>query len=352
MSRHVLGALGLAAAAMLLPAATTPAAAQENELYFYNWTNYFPPELLEKFEAETGIAVTLDGYDSNETLLAKLQAGATGYDVIVPSDYMVAIMIEEGLLEPINTAEMENFANVMAPHDDPWYDPGRVYSAPYMWGTTGFSYDSAAIGDATVEESWWSIFNPEGPFAGRVAMLNDAAEVYYAAAMYLGIDKCTENPEDAGRIYELLAAQKPAVALYNSDGTIERMIAGEVVAHHQWNGAAHRTKEGRPSVVYVYPQEGVNMWADNFAVPVGAPHPEAARTFINWMMAPENIAIATNYTGYNGTIEGAAAFMDEALANDPAVNTPAEYADRLDPAPSCSAAAIELRDRVWTRLKS
>src|SRR5690606_18170163 len=117
---------------------------------------------------------TLDGYDSNETLLAKLQAGASGYDVIVPSDYMVDIMSREGLLMEINTAEMENFGNIMPPHDDPWYDPGRVYSAPYMWGTTGFSYDSDGVPEGVeIAESWWTIFDPEGPFAGRVAMLND-----------------------------------------------------------------------------------------------------------------------------------------------------------------------------------
>lgn len=351
MTRRI-HAAGLAAASLLAIMAALPASAQDKELFFYNWTNYYPPELLQKFEQETGIKVTLDGYDSNETLLAKLQAGATGYDVIVPSDYMVDIMAKQGLLEEIDASAMPSFANVGAPHDKPWYDPERKYSAPYMWGTTGFSYDTAAVPGVTVDESWWSIFNPEGPFAGKLAMLNDSAEVYYAAAMYLGIDRCTESSEDAGKIYDLLAAQKPAVALYNSDGTIERMIAGEVVAHQQWNGAAHRTREGRPTVVYVYPKEGLNFWADNFAVPKGAPHLEEAKIFIEWMMRPENIAAASNFTGYNSAINGAAEFMDPTLADDPAVVTPAEDLDRLRAAPSCSDAAIELRDRVWTRLKS
>jgi spermidine/putrescine transport system substrate-binding protein len=339
----------LASAAILFSAGG--ASAQQGELYLYNWTNYFPPDLLKKFEEDTGISVTLDVYDSNETLLAKLQAGAAGYDVVVPSDYMVAIMIEEGLLEEIGAGQMANFKNVGAPHDAPWYDPERKYSAPYMWGTTGFTYDSAKV-EGTVEDSWWAIFNPEGPFAGKLAMLNDQVEVYKAAAMYLGLDFCTENAADAGKIYDLLAAQKPAVAMYNSDGTIERMIAGEVVAHMQWNGAAHRTREGRPTAVYVYPKEGINFWNDNFAVPKGAPNLENAKIFIDWMMVPEHIAMASNFTGYMSAIKGSEAFLDASLRDDPAVNTPPEYLSRLNPNQNCPAPAIELRDRVWTRLKS
>lgn len=331
--------------------AAGPAAAQSGELFLYNWSNYFPPDLLDKFEEDTGIAVTLDIYESNESMLAKLQAGAAGYDVIVPSDWMVDIMIKEGMALEINASEMENFANVMPPHAEPWYDPERAYSAPYMWGTTGFTYDSARVSEP-LEESWGAIFEPGEEISGSIAMLNDPASVYNAAAFYLGVDQCTEDPEVAAQILELLEAQKPHVALYNSDGTIERMIAGEVIVHMQWNGAAHRTREGLPTATYVYPKEGLDFWTDNFMVPVDAPNPENAKIFINWMMDPENIAIASNFTGYMNAIRGSSEFLDESLKNDPAVNMPEEYTDRLRPAQNCSAEAVELRDRVWTRLKS
>jgi len=342
--------LAAVAAAGTLAAASTAQAA--GELYFYNWTDYYPPELLAKFEKETGIKVTLDVYDSNETLLAKLQAGAAGYDVVVPSDYMVDIMIKQGLIQEIDAGQMPDFKNVGSPFDKPWYDPERKYSAPYMWGTTGFSYDTAKVEGGKVDDSWWTIFNPDGPFKGHLAMLNDPVEVYKAAAMYLKVDSCTESSEDAGKIFKLLEAQKPAVALYNSDGTIERMVAGEVTAHMQWNGAAHRTKEGKPTVAYVYPKEGINFWNDNFAIPKGARNVENAKTFINWMMKPENIAIASNFTGYNNGIRGSTELMDAKLRDDPAVNTPQEMQSRLNPNKNCSPAAVELRDRVWTRLKS
>lgn len=327
------------------------ATGEPKALTFYNWTNYFPPDLLNEFERETGIKVTMDGYDSNETLLAKLQAGGGGYDVIVPSDYMVKIMIEEGLLQEIDAPSMANFKNVMAPHDNPFYDPGRKYSAPYMWGTTGFTYDSAKVPGGTLEESWKEFFEPRPELSGKIAALDDQVELYNAAAFYLGVDRCTENPEEAQKILDLLLAQKPHLATYNSDGTIERMSAGEVVMHHQWNGASHRTRQNLPTAVYVYPKEGVNFWADNFAVPKDAPHPENAKLFINWIMNPEKIAKASNFTGYMNAIRGSDQFLDPALKENPAVNMPPDYADRLRPAMDCPLPARELRDKVWTQLK-
>ncbi|MGF1630735.1 MAG: extracellular solute-binding protein [Kiloniellaceae bacterium] len=335
------------AAALSLVATNAQAA---GELFLYNWSNYFPPDLLKKFEADTGIKVTLDVYDSNETMLAKLQAGASGYDVVVPSDYMVKIMIEEGLAEKIDAGSMANYKNIMAPHDNQPFDPAREYSAPYMWGTTGFTYDSAKVGQ--LEESWKEVFEPRDALKGQIAMLNDEVEVYNAAAYYVGVSKCTEDSKEAQMILDVLEKQKPFVATYNSDGTIDRMSAGEVIGHHQWNGASHRTREKLESATYMYPKEGITFWADNFVVPTSAPNKENARIFIDWMMAPENAAIASNFTGYMNAVRGSDAFMDESLKADPAVVMPEEYADRLRPNEDCSAAARELRNRVWTRLKS
>lgn len=326
-------------------------AAGAKELFLYNWSNYFPPELLEKFETDTGIKVTLDVYDSNETMLGKLQAGAAGYDVIVPSGYIIPGLIEQGLVQEIDTSELENFKNVRKPFDDPTFDPKRRYSAPYMWGTTGFTYDSARVPGGELEESWKEFFEPREALKGQIAALNDQVEVYNAAARYLGFDTCTESGEEAQKILALLEKQKPYLAMYQSDGTIDRMIAGEVIMHHQWNGASHRTKEKLPTAVYVYPKEGTGFWTDNFMVPKDAPNPENAKTFINWMLAPENAAAASNFTGYMNAIDGSGEHLDASLSEDPAVNMPPAYADRLRPSKSCSPKARELRDKVWTRLK-
>ncbi len=339
-------------AALIACAFGAPAAQAQGELYLYNWSNYFPPALLEKFEQDTGIKVTLDVYDSNETMLAKLQAGAAGYDVVVPSGYMVRVMVEEGLAVKIDANELSNFKNVAKPHDSVPFDPERAYSAPYMWGTTGFSYDSARVPGGELEESWGELFEPRDALTGQIAMLNDEVEVYNAGAYYVGVSKCTEDPAEAQKILDVLEKQKPHIAMYQSDGTIDRMSAGEVIAHHQWNGAAHRTKKSLPSAVYVYPKEGLSFWTDNFVVPKGAPNLENAKTFINWMMAPENAAAASNFTGYMNAIKGSGEFLEESLKTDPAVNMPEDYADRLRPGENCSPKARDLRNKVWTRLKS
>lgn len=330
---------------------TAVKAEEEKKLFFYNWTNYFPPDLIKQFEKETGIVITEDGYDSNETLLAKLQAGSAGYDVVVPSDYMVKILIGEGLLLPIDTPKMENFKNIAANFNNPAFDPGRKYSAPYMWGTTGLSYDTAKVKGGKIEDSWKEFFEPRSELAGKVATINDSVSLYRAAAFYLGIDQCTEDPAQAQKILDVLQKQKPQILVYDSDGTIDKLASGEAAMYFHWNGAAHRAHEQRKTLAYVYPKEGIEFWQDNLTVPKDAPHPENAKKFINWLMKPEIVAAISNFTGYNNGIEGSSKFMDASLADDIAVNMPKEFADRLRPVQECSVKARELRDQVWTKLK-
>ena len=337
-------ALGLAGLA-------TPVAAQTKQLLVYSWANYIPPALLKRFEAETGVKVTLDVYDSSEAMLAKLQAGGGGYDIVVPSYSILATMIRTGLVQKVEAGKMPNFKNVAAPHDKPETDPTRDYSVPYLWGSTGFTYDSAKVPGGKLDESWKEFFEPRPELVGKIAAMKDQGEMFTAAAHYLGINTCTEQPADAQRILELLEKQKPAVKIYSSSGTIGRMIAGEVVLHQQWNGAAHRVKEKLPTAVFVYPREGLNLWGDNLVVPKGAANPQNAKLFLNWMMDPKNIAEASNFSGYNNAITGSTAFMDAAMRDDPAINPPADMQSRFRPVKDCSAKARELRDGVWTRLQ-
>lgn len=330
--------------------AASPAMAA-GELNLYNWSDYIPQGLLKRFEKESGIKVNLDVFDSNESLLAKLKAGAKGYDVVVPSDYMVKIMVDEGLLEKIDVSKMPNFRLVQAPLDKPDFDPQRAYSAPYMWGVTGFTYDASRVPGGKLDASWKSFFQPPAQLKGKMVALNDVSELYKAAAIYLKVDQCTEDPKQAKRIQELLEQQKPLLAMYNSDGTIERMQAQEVIMHQQWNGAAYRTRQKLKSAVFVYPKEGIPFWNDNLVVPKGAKNRDNALRFINWMMEPKNIAEASNFTGYNNAIKGSSNYFLADLKADPAINpTPAMRA-LFVPNKNCSPKANQLRDRVWTKLK-
>jgi spermidine/putrescine transport system substrate-binding protein len=339
------------AAALGLTAGVMPAAA-DGELHLYNWSNYFPPALIEKYSKETGTKVSIDAYASEEDLLAKLQAGGGGYDVIFPGPTTLKAMIEKNLIADIKVNEMENYKNVAEPFRTVVGDEKRTYSAPYMWGTTGFTYIPSMVPGGKLEESWKEVFEPRDELKGKIGMLDEKSDVWNAAAYYLGIDKCTEDAAEAQKILDLLEKQKPAVKVYSNDGTIDRTAAGEVALHMQWNGASHRVKKTKPEAVFVYPKEGVTFWTDTMAVPASAPNMDNAKAFINWMLLPENAAEASNYTGYMNAIEGSGEHMSEALQKDPAVNTPPEYNDRLNGFKQCSPKALELRDKVWTKLKS
>ncbi|MEK1907876.1 MAG: extracellular solute-binding protein [Pseudomonas sp.] len=339
------------ALSVVLAMGLSGAAQAAGSLNFANWSDYYPPELLKKFEADTGIKATLDAYDSNETLLAKLKAGGGNYDVVVPSDSFIQIMVQEDLLQKFDKSKLPNLANIAPTFQKLDYDLGHDYSVPYLWGTTGYSYDSAQVPGGKLEESWKSFFEPPAELKGKVVALNSMDDLFPPAAFYLGIDRCTEDPQDMKKVMELLLKQKPMLAMYNSDGTIERMAAGEVGMHQQWNGAFHRAKEQRASLTYVYPKEGISTFIDNFVIPKGATNVAEAHVFINWMMQPENIAAASNFAKYNNAIAGSEKFMEKALFDDPAINTPADKLERLRPFKLCSPKSLSMRSKVWTKLK-
>jgi spermidine/putrescine transport system substrate-binding protein len=349
------GGAATEAAATTEAAAEAPASSGDfptpngGSLNLYNWTDYISPDVLKRFEEETGISVKLDNFDSNETLLSKLQAGGANYDVIVPSDYMVAQMVELGLLEEVDPASFPNGSNIKPEFMDVYFDPGRKYSAPYMYGTTGIAYDPTKTGVEVT--SWADFFDADSPAAGKIGTLNDQVEVIHAALRATGAEPCSTNRDDYIKVEELLAGWKPNVAVINSDGVIGRMASGEQNMHMMWNGAFTRAQADNANLKYVYPSEGITLWSDNFAVPVGAQNLDNAKIFINWMMDPANIGEATNFVGYDNGISGSAEFMDPALGSNDAVIIPEEFVSLANPVPGCSVEAIDLYDQVWTNFK-
>ena len=316
------------------------------EVHLYNWTDYIDPEQLKAFTAETGIEVVLDTYDSNETLLAKIQSGATGYDVLVPSDYMVAQMVDLGLLENIGVNTFPNAGNIKDNLVDVYWDSGRNYSAPYMYGTTGIGCNFKAEPGCANIKSWKDYFTSG---LDKMDSLKDQVEVVSAALRATGVpaaDLCTTDKAKYAAAEELLAGFKPDVI--ESDGGIERVVAGTSNVRHAWNGSVHRITVEVPDVQFIYPSEGLNLWADNFVVPKGAPNLDNAKIFINWMMEPKNAAWASNFSGYDNGIKGSDEFMDEALKSDPAVIVPADKVALLSPTPNCGEEARDLYTQVFT----
>ncbi|MFI5012340.1 MAG: extracellular solute-binding protein [Hyphomicrobiales bacterium] len=347
MKRLILAACLTALPAILAPAS---AQAQSKQLLLFNWSNYMPPDLLKRFEAETGIKVSLDTYDSNETMLAKLQAGGAGYDVVVPTGPTVQLMIRSDLLMKIDSSKIPNFKNMRAPFDKPEFDPTRAYTVPYMWGTTGLAYDTSKVAGGKIEESWKELFEPRPDFVGKIGMLKDVNEVLGAAAYYLGYDYCFDKPDQGQKILELLEKQKAAVKVYNSEGTVDRVAGGDVTMELMWNGAFHRAHKKLATLAYVYPREGLALWGDNLAIPKGAKNIDNALVFLNFMLDPKNAAEASNFLGYNNAVKGSEQFLDASLRDDTAVNTPEEDTTRFKPMRECPKASIDLKEKIWTRL--
>ena len=346
---------GGASAEAAAPSAAASVAAADfptpngGELNLYNWTDYISPDLLKRFETETGIKVNLDTYDSNETLLAKLQAGGANYDVILPSDYMVKQMIDLGLLEKVAPSTFPNGGGIKPEFLDVYFDQGRQYTAPYMYGTTGIAVDPTKTSRPVT--SWADFFSADNPAAGKVGTLNDQVEVIHAALRAVGSKPCSTDKADYIKVEELLKGWKPNVAVINSDGVIGRMASGEQTMHMMWNGAFTRSQADNKALEYVYPTEGMNLWQDNFAIPVGAQNVDNAKIFINWMMDPKNIGEATNFVGYDNGITGSSEFMSKDLSSNPAVIIPDDKKALATPTPACPTEAVDLYDHVWTNFK-
>lgn len=337
-----------AAAKTGAPTAFTPATS--GELSLYTWSDYFPTDLAQRFTQETGIKLTVSYYDSNETLEAKLKAsGGSGYDLVVPSDYMVDILAKDGLLKPVNATSLPNGKNIRPEFLDVYFDKGRQYTVPYLYGTTGYAYDSKVV--TTPMTTWKDYFNPPPAAVGKIGIFADQVEVVTAALRATGGQSCTKDPNQLQAAQDLLTGFKGKVLTITSEGNHDRLATGENVVGMVWNGAAHRAKEKRPSLVYVYPADGTALWQDNFAMPKGAENEQQALTFLNWFLEPKNAAEAANYQGYNSGITGVDALLSPELKADPAVVVPAKDLPNVKAIPKCDTQSNNAYTKIFESFK-
>lgn len=319
----------------------------EGELNIYNWGNYTNPELIEKFEKEFDIKVNLDAYDSNEIMLAKVKEGNTGYDIVVPSDSTVAIMIEQGLLAEVKPNEMEHFDNMDPKWVDVYWDPGRNYTVPWQWGTTAFTVDTEVYGGDI--NTLALLFEPPEELSGRINMLNDMPEVINAALRYRGYDRCNSNKEELRDVTELLMQAKDHWRTMDY-ATIEKLTSNDVDLSQTWNGAAMRARAQRDTLEYAYPKEGFTGWMDNAAVLKDAPNMENAKLFMDYIMIPENAAMISNFARYANGISGSEEFLVEDMRTAPEIVMP-DDAPAPDFVKPCPQEVTDLYNRIWTKLK-
>lgn len=324
-----------------------------DELLLYTWVEYIDPDIKDQFEADCGVKIIETNFDSNETLLATLQAGGTGYDVIVPSDYMVQIMIDEGMLMEMDFNVISNAKNLDPLNTHQYFDPDQKYTIPYFWGTSGFAVDTNVVTDYT--DSWSMLFDPDPAYCGKISMLDDQRETLGAALMYLGYSINDTDPAHLEEAKNLLIDQSDCVKAYDSQTNDDLIISGETVLAHMWTGdailAGLPDSGGREGIVYVIPQEGCTIWQDNLAVPVGAPNPYTAMVFINYLNDPEIAAQNAEWVGYGTPNVASKEFIDPDILSDEGIYPPPEVAARLQWIEDVGD-ALELYDRVWTEFKA
>ena len=334
----------LAAAALLV---AEPADAEEKILRIYNFTDYTAPDLVKAFEAETGIEVSIDTFDANETMVAKLRAGGTGYDVAIATSDFLPILISQKLIQPVEAAKLANFGKLDTRWQRRSWDPDGTYSVPWMWGTTSYQVDSALYKGPV--DSLKLLFEPPDALRGKIGMLGSPSEAINVAMVYLGFPICDTDPAHLKTVNALLEAQKPFVKVYNSDGQRERQVSGETIIHQAWNGESVRGRLQKPSLTYVYGKEGVVAWMDNVVVPVGAPHVENARRFMDFIMRPDIIAMESNFSGYANAVSGSERFLSADYATAPELFPPADV--KLVWNAACPEEATRKYDMIWTHLR-
>jgi len=355
MRQHVWKMLSACVIVVSLVVVTSGCGGQEKELadtlYLYNWSEYMDPEVLEQFEEEFGVKVTEDTFGSNEEMLAKLQGGATGYDIVFPSDYMVDIMIEEGLLAEIDHESIPNIENIDPLFADPPYDPGMEHCIPYMWGTTGLGYNQEVFDEPP--ESWAYVFDADlvSEYAGQITMLDDVRETIGAALKYLGYSINTTDEDRLAEARDLLIQQKQWLYGYEAENYAPLISSDETVLAHGYNGYFLMTAEEDDRIWYTIPKEGATIWADNMCIPDSAPNQHTAEVFIDFILRPEISAKLVNYLWYPSPNSAAEEFIDPEILEDPAIYPPDDIMEGLEWIEDVGD-ATPIYERMWTEVKA
>jgi spermidine/putrescine transport system substrate-binding protein len=334
------------------PTTTAEATAASGTLFYYNWADYVNPKTYPAFEKSTGVKVKKDFYVSNEALQAKLQGGAKGYDLVVPTGYMVQILAGANQLQEIDYSKLPNVeANIDPKFQGLPFDPDDRFSVPKDWGTTGFMYRTDLVKEKPA--SWKDFFElAKGPYSKKVTVLDGIPEVVGSALVMLGHSYNSEDEAELEQAKQELIKLKPHLLAITSTEYKQMLISGRAVMALGWNGDGAAVAAKKPAE-YVIAAEGGEFWVDSYAIPVGAKNPDAAHAWINYVYDPKNNAVETEYTYYGSPLKRDVLkpAIDPAVFENTDVFPPEPTLDKLEPN-EVTPNGTKLRDRIWTEFKS
>jgi putrescine transport system substrate-binding protein len=361
----------LALAGMAVFLAATPALPKERVVNYYNWSDYQDPTVLDEFTRETGIKVRYDTFDSNDTLEAKLLAGGSGYDVVVPTAYFLARQITAGIFQPLDKSKLPNLASAWPEIADKLavYDPGNRYAVNYMWGTTGIGYNvkdvKRILGPDAVIDSWDYVFNPDKIAKFKdcgIHLLDSSDDIMSAGLHYLHLDPNTSDPGELEKVAELLLKIRPYVRKFHSSEYLNALATGEICFVVGFSGdvkqaqtraaqASSGSERGGVELGYSIPKEGAQLWFDNLAIPKDAPDPQEAHALINYLIKPEVAAKNTNYVSYaNGDVPSQ--FIAKSILDDRTIYPDATTIASFYTIVAHDQKTQRLINRLWTRIKT
>jgi putrescine transport system substrate-binding protein len=345
----------------------TASAERARVVNFYNWSDYIDPAVLEAFSKETGIKVRYDTFDSNDTLEAKLLAGKSGYDVVVPTGFFLARQITANVFQKLDKSKLPNLVNIwpqIAEHLAA-FDPGNQYAVNYMWGTTGIGYNLKAardvLGPDALIESWDDVFDPAKIAKFKdcgVHLLDSSDDMMPAALHYLNLDPNSSDLADLQKAADVLGSIRPSVRKFHSSEYLNALATGEICLAVGFSGdvkqAQRRAAEGKGGVAvgYVIPKEGAQLWFDDLAIPADAPDVAEAHALIDYLLRPEVAAKNTNFVSYaNGNL-ASQKFIDKSILDDRGIYPDAGTMAKLYTITAHDQKTQRLINRLWTRIKT
>lgn len=346
--RTFLAGMGaVAAGVQFLP--RTGFSAEEAKLNFYNWDTYIGETTLADFKKVSGIDVKMDLFADNDELFAKLKEGNPGYDLIVPTNDYVERMIKAGMLVPIDHSKIPNIGNIDPVFRDAEFDPGRKFSLPYMWGTIGIGYRKSKV--KQVPDSWKWLYD-SNQYSGRIALLADGGTVIGMGLKYMGKSLNTTDPARIKKVEEMLIRQKPHIKVFAEDNGQDLLASGEVDLTMEWNGDILQVMAEDEDIGYAVPREGGLLWQDCLCIPKGAPHPDNAHKFINYILDADAGALIADFIQYATPNAAAKAKLPAEYRDNPAIFPPPEVTKVSESAIYLGEDHQRRIDETWTRIQA